>query len=1852
MNLSPSLEAGGVSRLTVLLEDGERVLCRGWRDDGDGEGTAVLAVLSASEHPAPAFVDRLAHEYGLKDELDSRSAARPLALVHEHGRTMLLLEDRGAGPLARLLGRPMEIGRFLRFAIGLSAALRHVHEHGLIHKDIKPANVLVDFATGQVWLTGFGIAARLPRERQSPEPPELVAGTLAYMAPEQTGRMNRSIDSRSDLYSLGVTLYEMLTGVLPFIASDPMEWVHCHIARQPVPPVERLKDVPVPVSAIVSKLLAKTAEERYQTAAGLERDLRRCLVVWETQHRIDAFPLGQYDKPDQLLIPEQLYGREREIGTLLAAFDRVVSSGRPELVLVSGYSGIGKSSVVNELHKALVPQRGLFASGKFDQYKRDIPYATVAQAFQGLIRGLLCKSDAELAGWRHALGEALGPNGRLMIDVVPELKFLIGEQPPVQELSPQQAQGRLQLVFRRFLGVFARPEHPLVLFLDDLQWLDAATLDMLADLLTQADVQRLLVIGAYRDNEVDSAHPLMRRLDAIRKAGAMVQEIGLAPLAREDLKRLIADTLSCEPDRAAPLARLVHEKTGGNPFFAIQFISALAEEGLLRFDHDAARWRWELDRLHAKGYTDNVVDLMVGRLTRLPVETQAALQQLACLGNSAGTTMLSIVLQSSREQLDAALWPAVRLGLVEQLAQAYKFTHDRVQEAAYCLIPDQARAEFHLLIGRLLVAQTPSQRREESIFEIVNQLNRGAALITSRNEREQLAELNLLAGRRAKATTAYASALTYLTAGEALLPEDSWEHRHELSFALALHRGECEFLTGAFAEAEQRLAALSSRAATTVERATVACLRADLYTALDQSSQAIAVGLDYLQHLGIDWSPHPTEQQARHEYERIWSQLGGRTIASLIELPLMSDPASLATLDVLAKIVPPAFYTDANLLALITCRAVNLSLERGNCDASCSAYEWLCMLAGPHFGDYRSAVYRFGQLGYDLVEGRGLTRFQARTYMDFGGSVLPWTRHVRAGRDLVRRAFEAANKVGDLNYAAYCGNQLNTNLLAAGDPLAEADREAERGLAFAQKMRFGLVIDMISSQLGLIRTLRGLTPTFGCFDDEQFDEARIERRFSANPVLVFGECFYWIRKLQARFFAGDYASALEASSRAQRLLWSLGSQLETAEYQFYSALSQAAFCASAAAGERQQPYLDAVAAHHKQLQLWAANCPDNFENRVALVGAELARLEGRDVDAMRLYEQAIRSARANGFIHNEALANELASRFYAARGFEKIAHVYLQDARYGYLRWGADGKVRQLDRLDPSLAAPEARDPAANIGSSVQQLDVATVVKASQAVSSEIVLSKLIERLMTIALENAGADRGLLILPAVDDHLIQAEARATGDQIEVVLCQKSITAAVCPESIIRYVIRTHESVILDDASKPTIFSEDDYLRGRRAKSILCLPLIKQGRSVALLYLENTLSSYAFPPDRIAILELLAAQAAISLENTRLYSDLQEREAKVRRLVEANIIGISIFEFDGRIIEANEAFLHIVGHSRDDIVSGRLRWTELTPPEWQDVDERAVAELRARGSCKAYEKEYLRSDGSRVPVLVGAATLGGQRDQGVAFVLDLTERKEAEQNLRRSERRYREAQAELAHVTRVTTLGELTASIAHEVKQPIGATVTNAQAALRFLGAEVVDMNELREILRDIVKDGNRAGQVISRISDLTKKAPPRSDRLEINGATREVIEFTRAEAVKSRVSVRTELADRLPLVQGDRVELQQVILNLVMNGIEAMQSLEDRPRELVIRSVQDETQQVRVSVTDCGVGFSAENADRLFTAFFTTKSNGMGMGLSICRSIIEGHNGRLWATANPSHGATFQFTLPVSTDSTSVNLGP
>jgi PAS domain S-box-containing protein len=2099
----------------ILWESGAHVFRRGWRLGDDGNRRAVLIVAPSAQHPTRSSLDHLTHEYDLKDQLDGAWAVRPLELLRDAGRTALVLENVDGEPLDRLLGAPIEVKRFLCLAIAITATVGKVHQRNLVHKDIKPTNILINVATDEVRLTGFGIASRLARERQSPHPPETIAGTLAYMAPEQTGRMNRSVDSRSDLYSLGVTFYQMLTGALPFAAADAMEWVHCHLARRPVPPAERLKKIPGAVSAIVMRLLAKRAEDRYQTAAGLESDLRNCQTQWDAQRRIDDFSLGEHDTPDRLLIPEKLYGRRREVETLLASFDRIFNGGAPELVLVSGYSGIGKSSVVNELQPVLVHPRGLFASGKFDQYKRDIPYSTLAQAFQSLIRPLLGKSETDLAPWRDALRKTLGPNVGLIVDLFPEMKLIVGEAPPIPEVLPQDGQRRLQLVFRRFIDVFARPEHPLALFLDDLQWLDAATLDLLEDLLSRSDLRNLLLIGAYRDNEVTAAHPLMRKLEAIRAAGR-VQDIKLGPLTAEDLGELVADSLHCGLEQAAPLAELVHAKTEGNPFFVIQFLHALTDEELLGFDHAHARWSFDLGGIQAKGYTDNVVEFLAGRLTRLPLETQGALGRLACLGSSADVATLSTVLGKSEEEVHAALWEAACQHLVERRDRSYKFVHDRVQEAAYTLIPEKSRAEAHLTIGRLFVMHTPPEERDEAIFEIVNQLNRGASLITSHEERERLAVLNLAAGKRAEASSAYASALTYLSAGAALLPEDTWQRRQDLAFELELHSAVCEICTGALQTAEECLARLATRASNTVQRCAVARRRVELYTMLGASEQAVDVALECLQHVGVDLPAHPTEAETRVEHEHFWSRLGNRAIEELINLPLMQDPEALAMFDVIARLSLPALYTDQNLYALSVCRAANLILERGNSDAAPYSYAVMGLIAGARFGRHDEG-YRLGKMASDLLERRGWNHFGGRAYF-FLAVVIPWTRPLGEGIDPARRAFHMAKEHGDPTFAAFASRALTSTLLAVGHPLDQVERQAEEGVEFVQQ--FGFFLDRTSAFLALVRTLRGRTAKFGSLDDGRFTERLFEQRLTGHPSYAFLECYYWTRKLQARFFASDYTSAVDAADKAER--WyetyvALALFLtEMADFYFYSALSRAALC-EPLSPDPYAKYREALQRDEQRLRTWAAICPQNFENRAALIGAEIARIEGRELDAERLYEAAIKSARANEFVHNEAIANELAARFHAARGYETIAKGYLREARSCYLRWGADGKVRQLDQLHPHLRQdPGASRPTGTIEAPVEQLDLTAMIEVSQALSSEIVLDKLIEKLMRAAIEHAGAERGLLITPRKEELHIDAEAVTRGQDVIVQLRDNGGTVAQFPESLIRYAMRTRESVLLDDASSQSPFNADPYIVARRARSILCLPLNNQGKLIGILYLENNLTPRVFTPARIAMLKVLASQAAISLENTKAARALKQSDTRYQNLFQA--MAVSFFELDytssrqilralrdagvhdfrahfkenprlvreimraTRVVDVNDQTVALFGRgnkeelltsveafwpeeSLDDYVEAVLSTIEgndkfstetrvrrldgtifdarftlryVTEDKTKglagviDITERKraeealreserglrsvidgvpglVATLAPSGEVEGVNRQILEYYGQPLEELRNWGTNGvihpedlpyvtkviarsiasgapfefehrarrfdgeyrwlfargvpfrdssGRIGRWFALITDIEERKRAEEALRESEAKFRAAidgipglvgilapngdveavnrqiyeycgqsleelknwgtngtvhhedlprvtevfgrsiasgtpyqfehrlrrfdgeyrwfddrgvpvrddsgrivrwyvlltdiedrtqalarlqkmQSDFAHVNRVSIMGELAASLSHEIAQPIGSARNNARAALNFLNRNPPDLSEVREALGCIVNDSDRAGNIIGRIRDQIRKAPPRKDHFDLNAAITEVITLARSAITRNGVSVQTRLAGQLSSVHGDRVQLQQVVLNLVLNAVEAMGSVDAGARELLISTEQDRNG-VLVAVRDSGPGIDPARLERVFEAFYTSKPSGTGMGLSICRSIIDAHGGRLWVEANKPRGAVFQFTLP------------
>jgi predicted ATPase/signal transduction histidine kinase len=1809
------------------LRDGDLALYR-----GSGKGLPPI-LLVAAKNGSRASLRRLEHEFEIATQLDAAGAATPLALTRHEGRTVLILKDPGGELLDRVLehsyGSSLDLTRFLRIAIPLATAIRRMHEHGLIHKDIKPANILVDVASGCVWLTGSGIASGLPRERQAPEAPEVLAGTLAYMAPEQTGRMNRSIDARSDLYSLGVTLYQMLTGHLPFAADDPLEWIQCHIARQPTSPGDRAA-VPELLSSLTLKLLAKNAEERYQTAAGVEADLRRCLLEWKSHGRINPFPLGERDVSDRLLIPERLYGREREIEALLACFDRVVAHGTPELVLVSGFSGVGKSSVVHELHKVLIQPRGLYASGKFEQYKRDIPYFTLAQVFQSLVRSLLSQGEVELGRWRDSFSEVLGSNGQLIVNLVPELELIIGKQPTVPELRPQEEKNRFQMVFRRFLGVFARREHPLALFLDDLQWLDSATLDLLEHLVTRQDARHLLLVGAYRDDEVGPSHPLSRMLEAIRETDARVHEIVLAPLGLGDVGRLVVDALHCAPERARALAELVHEKTGGNPFFASQFLTALVEEGLLTFDSIAAVWTWNINRIHANNYPDNVVDFTVRKLRRLSLTTQEALEALACLGNMANIATLSMVCQQTGETVRAALWGAVRAGLIVHQGDSYKFLHDRIQQAAYSLFPEECRPAVHLRIGRTLLANLSADELTEQLFEVANQLNRGGALIVDRDEKAQVATINLRAGRNAQAAAAYESACVYLTAGMALLEESDWGHRYELMFGLWLERAKCALLRGHFEKAGQLIGELLARAASKVDQAAVYQVKVLLHTVKSENSQAVTSGLACLRLLGIDLPAHPTWEQVQAEYESVWQTLDGCPIESLIDLPLMSDPERRAALQLLSVLSPPAYLTDINFYYLHVCRMVSFSLQHGTSGAAAHAYgNWGAML-GPLFHRYRDA-HCFAQLACDLVEKHGFSAYQAKVHYAMA-KVVFWTQPIVTAIDCNRATFRTAIETGDLTFACYAMFQSVAYLLLRNDPLDAVWRESERALDFARKAAVRDAANVIVSQQRFIATMQGRTATFSTFSDEQFDEATFEAQRAAERTTVEG---YWILKLQARFLSGDYGEALAAIDQAKRVVSAAAGPTQLLDYVYYAALTVAASYDNGSADE-QARWRDLLMAHSEQLREWADSYPPTFAHKHSLVSAEIARLEGRDTDAMRLYEQAIRSAGDGGFVQNEALAHEVAARFYAARGFETIGNVYLQNARSCYVRWGAAGKVRQLELRYPHLLPQLAPlGPHHTIGTPVEQLDLTTVVKVSQAVSREIDFNSLIGILMETALEHAGGERGLLILPRGEQMWIEAEATIVQDRFVVCRPNTRVTPLALPESVLHYVARTRDSVLLDDAAKQGPFAADEYVRRSNSRSILCLPLMKQGNLIGVLYLENGLASYVFTPARIAVLRLLSSQAATSLENARLYSDLRDTDARLAEAQRLSHTGsFGWYPATGEIYWSEETF-RIFEFDRTTTLSVDLLMRKRVHPE--DVAGFRLLTERAAHDARDFAHNYrLQLPDGRVKYLQVAAHATRNEPDDIHFVgavMDVTAIRLAEMELHKT-------RTELAHAARVTSLGELTASIAHEVNQPLGAVVIDAEAGMNWLDRHPSDVKEAHACLARIVREANRASEVIRRVRTLAKKIDIQMAPLDLNEMVSEALALVRHELLSYRVSLRMDLAPVLPLVLADRVQLQQVILNLVLNGIEAMQSITDRARELVIRSEQHDAQHVRVKVTDCGVGFSAEQAERLFTAFFTTKSNGTGLGLSICRSIIDAHGGQIWATANSPHGATMQFTLP------------
>ncbi len=1476
-----------------------RVVYRGRRDR---DGAPVILKAFSDEVPAAVADASLRREYELVKDLDVPGVARAFGLAAAGDRVVLVLEDVGGERLKTLIAAgPIDVRTALRIGVELSGTITALHQRGVLHKDVNPNNVLIDRQAGRTTLVDFSIASRLPFEQRLPSHPNVLQGTIAYMSPEQTGRMNRDVDYRTDFYSLGVTLYEMLTGRLPFESLDPLEVVHCHIAKAPVPPSALDTALPKPLSDIVMKLLAKTAEERYQSGFGLRADLARCLEEWDATGRIQGVVAGATDLADRFVIPQRLYGRDDEVATLRAAFERA-SVGAAELLLVSGYSGIGKTSLIHELHKSLAHRRGYFIAGKFDQLARDTPYGGVAQAFRGLIRQLLTESEEAVRGWKDALLDALGVTAQVIIDVIPAVERIVGKQPAVPLLGATESQNRFNLLFQRFLGVFATPGHPLVIFLDDLQWADSATLALLRTLLANLDLRGLLVIGAYRDNEVSERHPLMLTLSEIRAAGTPLREITLGPLPLAHLTQLVADTLHTDGERAKPLADLVLSKTAGNPFFVTQFVKTLHQEGLVAFDYSASHWHFDLARIRRMDITDNVVDLMAAKIRKLPAPSQEVLKLAACIGNRFTLPVLATVSVSSVEAAAVDLWSAVEQGLVVPLddpagagreepetglsvSLSYKFLHDRVQQAAYALIADEGKRQVHLTVGRLLLSNCPDPELERRIFDIVHHLNLGRDRITDDAERVGLARLNLTAGQKAKSSTAHEAALGYLNAGLSLVRDELWDSDYGLAFALRLEAAECQYHCGDFDAAEQLFAVLLRRAATRLDRARVYRLRSVQYENMSRYADALASAREGLTLFGVSFPDSAEEKQAALEGEitTIQSLLAQRTIASLIDLPVMVDPEVRMVMNILTDIWASTYILGDPVLArLISATMVRLSLVHGNVEESAYGYVTHAITVGPVRGDYESA-YELGRLALRVNERFNDSRRRAKIHQQFHAHVNLWRQPMRTCIPYAREACRSGLETGDFLYAAYGASTETWPAMVSTQDLAQFVRDYSPYLALINKLKATGFADSLKIILNWARALQGKTRAPLSLSDDAIDEHEYVEKYRGNP---FFTTFHAVAKLQLCYMFGEYGRARDAARIARDVVYHLSGTIWPVEFDFWNGLAAAATYPNAGEDER-RTYLEEMQTAQASLAVLAENCPENFLCQSLLLSAEIECIAGRHLAALDLYERAIRYAEETSMLQHQALANELCARFWLGRRQANVAAVFLAAARHAYAQWGATAKVSDLERRYPALLTRSAADgtrlelePLAAAGTTqsttrteVSTIDLVTVIKAAQAIAGEIELERLLATLMRILIQNAGARKGFLILEQGGHPIIQARGAIDAPQVTVLQGAPVAASRDLAPAIVNYVWRTSESVVLADAASDSTYGGDPYIVRNKSKSILCTPVLNQSRLVGVVYLENDLTTGAFTPDRIQVLQMLSAQAAIAISNARLFAEV-------------------------------------------------------------------------------------------------------------------------------------------------------------------------------------------------------------------------------------------------------------------------------------------------------------------------------------------------------------------------------------------
>ncbi|HBB34839.1 MAG TPA: serine/threonine-protein kinase PknK, partial [Cyanobacteria bacterium UBA8803] len=1610
-----------------------------WRAIRTSDSQTVILKLLKQDYPTPEELVRYRQEYEITHHLPLEGVCRSLSLEQYQNTLFIVFEDFGGESLRTWMNsRQVNLEEFLQIAIATTVSLAEVHAANIIHKDLNPANIVYNPHTQQIKLIDFGIATVLSRENPTIRNPQGLEGTLAYISPEQTGRMNRSLDYRTDFYSLGVTYYELLTNKLPFDTTDALELLHCHIAKQPLPPIVVNPQIPQVISDIVMKLMAKIAEERYQSGLGIKGDLQKCLQELHHTGNISNFPLARQDISDKFQIPQKLYGREKEIDKLISAFERV--SQRSEMMLFVGYSGIGKSALVQELYKPLTQKRGYFISGKFDQYQRNIPYSAIVSAFGELVKQLLAESEAQLKQWREKILEAVGINGQVIVEVIPEVKLIIGEPPEVPELGAAESLNRFNLVFENFIRVFTNPTHPLAIFFDDLQWTDSASLKLIQVLMSAA-FPGLFLIGAYRDNEVSAAHPLMLTLEEIAKTGAIVERIYLPPLDLSTVTQLIVDTLNCSEKRAEPLAELVLAKTGGNPFFVNEFIKSLYTEGLLKFSSSQSllakgasqgSWQWDLEQIQGQGFTDNVVELMASKIQKLPGNTQEILKLAACIGNQFDIQTLALNCKKSLRQTTNDLQPALTSSLILPLSSReddqlyliaqeltnyqlpithyplpeYKFVHDRIQQAAYSLISEQHQPAIHWQIGQVLLQNTIDSRRDEQLFDIVNQLNLGSELISKQSERDELAQLNLQAGKKAKASTAYQSAFAYLQIGLELLGENSWHKQYDLTLALYVEAAEAAYLQGDFEQMERLAEVVQSQAKTVLDKVRMIEIKIIALIAQSKIHEAINTGLQILRELGVRLPTKPNRLHLLMGLLLIKIALAGKRISQLAALPEMANPYRLAALRILSNILPPAYFAAPKLMQLIVFQQVLLSVKYGISSDTIYAYASYGLVLCGVLGDI-AAGYEFGQQALKVLERLNAKRFTAKAIFMVNGFSSHWQVHVKETLPAFLEAYKSGLATGDVEYAAYATYLYCCYSYLVGSELFELSVQMANYAQVMKQLNQEPALRFSQPYHQAVLNLLGMADKHcelvgNAYNEQMMMPLLIQTNDRTSIFTIY------FNKLVLCYLFENYDEAALQALQAEQYLDSITAALNVPCFYLYDSLVQLYLARpfisyiTTTNSRPKHHYLHKVINNQKKLKKWVHHAPMNHLHKFYLVEAERYRVIGQDILAIDCYDHAITLAKENEYINEAALAYELAAKFYLTKGKELSAKAYMLEARYYYQRWGATAKVKDLERRYPLLLAIsslEIKDiktitTTRTSRSANLNLDIATVMKAAQAISGEIVLEKLLSSLMKILIENAGAQKGYLIGENLGKLVIEAVSQAspavginTRDEQQVTLLQ-SLPLENCQllaKTIVNYVGRTQESVVLHDAVSTGQFSNDPYIKENHCQSILCFPLMNQGRLVSIIYLENNLISGAFTAERVELLKILSAQAAISIKNARFCQTLEDKvKERTAQLAEANQ---QLEQANRKIIALNENLQEEnLRLSAELEVTKKLQQMILPKPE----ELEAVAGLEVAGFMEPADEvggdyyDVIQQDG-KVKISIGDVT-GHGLESGVVMLM--------------------------------------------------------------------------------------------------------------------------------------------------------------------------------------------------------------------------------------------------------------------------